>query len=130
MAPFAGPSPEALIERLRQRNIEAELPLSMGGPGGPTAQFGIIDGEWCLYRMRVDEDAWMAFATERNDTDQPLYPEHRMQFLRPAKVLLRAPSRTALLDELAKVEVTLGSNYEVEVRPRKGLLGRLFGGGD
>lgn len=128
MAPYASPSPQALIARLQDPAVEAALPLSMGGPAGPTAQFGRLDGQWCLYRLRVDDAAYMAFADARHQAGEPLFPEHRMQFLRPGEVLLRAPSREALLEALAPVEVVLDEQYQVQLRP-KGVLGRLLGRG-
>ena len=118
------------------------LPLSMGGPAGPTVIIDRIDGSWCVCTLGIDEAAWQAFADERHRTGQPLFPEHRMQFLRSDQFLLRCPSREALLERFAAVELVLDEGYRPSLRPRAapidtvpagrvgGWLRRLLGRGD
>ena len=103
---------------LREPDVERRLPLSMGGPAGPTAQVGLRDGRWCLYRLVTDEDAFRAFADERWKNEEPLFPEHRMQFLVPGETLVAAGSRTELLAALERIDLWLDESYELQMRPR------------
>ncbi|MEM9453408.1 MAG: hypothetical protein AAGF11_04465 [Myxococcota bacterium] len=116
MAPYFSPPPDVVIGRLAEPRIEAELPLSMGGPAGPTAQIGVLDGQWCLYHLRCDDAAFMAFADEQQRTGQPLFPEHRMRFLVPGEVLVRADDRKSLMAALAGVEATFDANYRLQLK--------------
>jgi len=132
MAPYCSPPPEDVIARLAEPGIEAELPLSMGGPSGPTAQIGLLEGQWCLYRMASDQTAYMAFIDELQREGKPLFPEHHMRFLIPGEVLVRARDRKGLIDALAEYDVKFDANYRLQLEPRsaaRGLLSRLLGRG-
>ncbi len=130
MAPYCSPPPRDIIGRLAEPGIEAELPLSMGGPSGPTAQIGLLDGQWCLYHMASDDAAFMAFADAQHAAGKPLFPEHRMRFLIPGEVLVRAADRQGLVDALARYDAKFDANYRLQLEPRSGALGlisRLMG---
>jgi len=103
---------------LREPDVERRLPLSMGGPAGPTAQVGLRDGRWCLYRLASDDEAFMAFARARWKAGEPLYPEHRMQFLVPGEILVAAGSRIELLAALEQLELWLDESYQLQLRAR------------
>jgi hypothetical protein len=118
MAPYAGPSPQQVVRMLREPDVERRLPLSMGGPAGPTAQVGLREGRWCLYRLVTDDEAFGAFANERWKAKEPLFPEHRMQFLVPGEILVAADSRTELVAALERVELWLDEGYELRLGPR------------
>ena len=118
MAPFAGLDPDAAVELLRDPTVVDRLPLTMGGPGGPTVQIGLMEGQWCVWTMKVDEAAYTAFFEEQQRTGGPLYPEHRMRFLRPHEVLMRCDDREAMLRRFATVRLVLDANYQPSLQPR------------
>jgi hypothetical protein len=121
MAPYAAPSIQQLIDMLTEPDVERRLPLSTGGPAGPTARIGLRDGRWCLFRLAVDGAAWDAFAKARWAAGEPLFPEHRMQFLVPGEILLSAEGRTELLALLREREPWLDDDYQVQLRAPGGL---------
>ena len=62
--------------------------------------------------LGIDEAAWQAFADERHRTGQPLFPEHRMQFLVPDEVLLRESTREAFIEAFAALEISFDERYQ------------------
>ncbi|MCX4245663.1 hypothetical protein [Paraliomyxa miuraensis] len=116
MAPYAAPSLQQIIDMLADPDVERRLPLSTGGPAGPTAQIGLRDGRWCLYRLAIDGVAYDAFIEALREANEPLFPEHRMRFLVPGEILLQADGRTELLALLRKRKPWLDDDYQVQLR--------------
>lgn len=96
--------------------VEQRLPLSLGGPAGPTAEVGIVDGRWCLYRLDIDGAAYSEFVERVRSTGEPFYPEHRWQFLVHGEILLAADDREGLRAALERADARLDSHYQVKLR--------------
>ncbi|MCA9688898.1 MAG: hypothetical protein KC636_04765 [Myxococcales bacterium] len=124
MAPFCSPTQEMVLATLHKRDAASHLPIGMGGPAGPSIAVGLLDGDFCLYRLRVDDDAYMAFAMALHEAGKPLFPEHRMQFLVPDEVLLRESTREAFIEAFAALEISFDERYQPVIKPRAGARAR------
>ena len=103
MAPFAGPTRDDVIAKLRSKRPHKHLPITLGD-GQPLA---VIDREdtpddarWLLRLLSVDDDQATAEGERRLAAGEPWLPEMRWQFALPADVVLEATTAAGLADAI------------------------------
>jgi hypothetical protein len=99
MAPFVGPTRDHLLAMLREAR-SPRLPITLGRYA-PQAVVDLVDGEWCLCPLEMDQAAADAAGRAAFAAGGSWMPEMTWRFLRPGAPLLRAPSRQALADLVA-----------------------------
>jgi hypothetical protein len=100
MAPFLGPSKQAVLERLRVATPRG-FPLTVG-EYAPQAVIREEDGRWVLRALVVDKERADAAYKEAQAAGGFWMPEHEFAYLVPGDVLAEGGTRAALADVLEK----------------------------
>ncbi len=92
MAPFVGPTREALLGLLDARR--PQLPITLG-LYEPQAVVDCRDGRWLLMPLVMDHDAARRAGDEAMAAGQPWFPEMRWRFLAPGEPVIDEPDKAA-----------------------------------
>lgn len=108
MAPFAGPTRDAVIAKLRGKRPHKHLPITLGD-GQPLAVIDRADtpddARWVLRTLVIDNDQATAEGERRLAAGEPWMPEMRWQFARPADVVLEATTAAGLADAIEAADL-------------------------
>jgi hypothetical protein len=106
MAPFQGPSREALLKMLRGWRAESKLPITLG-KYEPQAYVLREGDEWQI-RLLEEDPQLVAEMQERQRKEGYLMPEHYFSCKRSGVVLIRADSRDAFIAAIEKMDWPFG----------------------
>ncbi len=103
MAPFVGPSREALLRLLDARR--PKLPITLGHMR-PQATVTLDDGVWRVTALEIDAAAARRAGETALASSGMWMPEMEWRFLRPTRVLVEARSKEDFVAQLGAMKWT------------------------
>jgi hypothetical protein len=97
MAPFVGPTRDALLAMLEAR--KPALPITLGHMT-PAAEVTLDGGVWRITALELDDAAARRAGQEALAAGGMWMPEMEWRFLRPTKVLVEATTKDELLAKI------------------------------
>jgi hypothetical protein len=103
MAPFIGPTRDALLALLEARS--PKLPITLGHMM-PQAEVTLDAGVWRITALAIDDAAARRAGQEALASGGMWMPEMEWRFLRPVRVLVEASSKEELIAKIRAMKWT------------------------
>jgi len=105
MAPFIGPTREALLQLLDARS--PKLPITLGHMM-PQAEVTLDGGVWRITALAIDDAAARRAGQKALASGGNWMPEMEWRYLRPARVLVEASSKEDFVAKIRAMKWTFG----------------------